>query len=60
MKADAGKIVLAGAFGETPEGALFVWKDSSVEVRPMTRIILYITKGYVDYTHDFVSQFCMN
>lgn len=32
-QAEAGKMVMAGAFGETPEGALFVFKDATLEVR---------------------------
>jgi hypothetical protein len=26
-KADAGKMVMAGAVGAAPDGALFIWKD---------------------------------
>lgn len=32
IQAEAGKMVMAGAFGETPEGALFIFKDSTPEV----------------------------
>ena len=32
-QAEAGKVVMAGAFGETPEGALFIFKDATPEVR---------------------------
>lgn len=32
LQADAGKLVMAGAVGETPEGAVFVFKDISKEV----------------------------
>lgn len=32
VQADAGKIVMGGAVGETPEGAVFIWKDASKEV----------------------------
>jgi hypothetical protein len=31
-QAEKGKMVMAGAFGETPEGALFIFKDVSAEV----------------------------
>ena len=32
-QAETGKLVMAGAYGETPEGALFIFKDATPEVR---------------------------
>ncbi|GAX75389.1 hypothetical protein CEUSTIGMA_g2833.t1 [Chlamydomonas eustigma] len=51
-EADAGKIILAGAFGETPEGALFVWKDSSVEdIQAFVAADPYVKAGLVPSWH---------
>ncbi|KAG2440870.1 hypothetical protein HXX76_003724 [Chlamydomonas incerta] len=51
-QAEAGKMVMAGAFGETPEGALFVFRDSSVEdIEKFVKADPYVQNGLVPAWH---------
>ncbi|PNH12323.1 hypothetical protein TSOC_000817 [Tetrabaena socialis] len=47
-QADAGKMVMAGAFGETPEGALFVFRDTTAEdIKKFVDADPYVQNGLV-------------
>ncbi|GLC50262.1 hypothetical protein PLESTB_000360200 [Pleodorina starrii] len=47
-QAEAGKMVMAGAFGETPDGALFVFKDSTrEEIEQFVQADPYVQNGLV-------------
>ncbi|GIL76014.1 hypothetical protein Vretimale_5646 [Volvox reticuliferus] len=47
-QAEAGKMVMAGAFGETPDGALFVFKDASrEEIEQFVQADPYVQNGLV-------------
>jgi uncharacterized protein YciI len=46
--AEEGKIVFAGAFGEQPEGALFIFKDSSeADIKAFVQADPYVKNGLV-------------
>lgn len=45
-QAEAGKMVMAGAFGETPEGALFIFKDSTPEVSRRACTLGAVVSGF--------------
>lgn len=46
--AEEGKIVFAGAFGDQPEGALFIFKDSSeADVKSFVQADPYVKNGLV-------------
>jgi len=47
-KADAGKLLLGGAFGEKPDGALFIFKDiTNKEIEDFVAADPYIKAGLV-------------
>ncbi|KAG2497806.1 hypothetical protein HYH03_004077 [Edaphochlamys debaryana] len=47
-QAEAGKMVLGGAFGESPEGALFVFRDTTAEeVEKFVQADPYVQNGLV-------------
>ncbi|GIL44675.1 hypothetical protein Vafri_2160 [Volvox africanus] len=47
-QAEAGKLVLAGAFGETPDGALFVFKETTrEEIEQFVQADPYVQNGLV-------------
>jgi hypothetical protein len=41
LQVDKGKILLGGALADPVDSALFVWKDASVEVRPLACVLLH-------------------
>ncbi|KXZ41290.1 hypothetical protein GPECTOR_574g619 [Gonium pectorale] len=47
-QAEAGKMVMAGAFGETPEGALFIFKNTTKEdIEKFVSADPYVQNGLV-------------
>lgn len=47
-KVEAGKMVMGGAVGETPEGALFIFKDSTPEeIKAFVEADPYVQNGLV-------------
>ncbi|KAG2450581.1 hypothetical protein HYH02_005082 [Chlamydomonas schloesseri] len=51
-QAEAGKMVMAGAFGETPEGALFVFRDTTPEdIEKFVKADPYVQNGLVPAWH---------
>lgn len=47
-QADAGKLVLGGAFGDPVEGGYLIWKDTTVEaVEDFVKKDPYFTSGLV-------------